>query len=323
MVCHLSGEVSSDNRRLRVNIICENFGSNTQFQTNLEITNPPPRDFENQLRQEIARIANQNPNRATEIDQTSSPAEISRLQSQINSLQETQITLVPQRIATPINLNDPNMRNPRIGIIGDSITHIGNSGNGYARIIQRNIPNSIVEAHGIVGNRTGEMRRRFEADITAHNYNIVIIEGGVNDLPAVTSDSLIQRRVELIERNLTRMIQMARENGSQVILLTVMPWAGYGTSSQSAQRATNELNRWILNQNDPQHGIRVVNMSLLGEPDRNGFLRLRAGISMDNLHPINRGTTHNGQTEIARLILDQAFAIEIRQNQQSQQRITR
>jgi hypothetical protein len=116
---------------------------------------------------------------------------------------------------------------------------------------------------------------------------------------------------------------MARENGSQVILLTVMPWAGYGTSSQSAQRATNELNRWILNQNDPQHGIRVVNMSLLGEPDRNGFLRLRAGISMDNLHPINRGTTHNGQTEIARLILDQAFAIEIRQNQQSQQRITR
>lgn len=304
MSCHLRGIANQNNTQLQISIVCENFGATQEFQTGLQITNPPPREIEQNIRNAVRETARQNPQRRQEIEASLTQEAINLILEYIQGLTPRAGPLVPQRTTNYINLSSP-----RIGVMGDSITHIGESRNGYIGILQRNIPNSTAEGHGIVGNRTGEMRRRFQRDILDHNYNIVIIEGGVNDLPAVTNDSMIQRRVELIERNITRMAQMARDSGAQVIILTVMPWAGYGTSSQSAQRATEELNRRLLALNDPQNGIRVVNMESLGERDRNGFLRLRRDLSMDNLHPINRG-----QREIARAILNQAFGIEISQS---------
>ncbi len=318
MSCHLRGTATENNTRLQVSIVCENFGTTQEFQTNLQITNPLQRNTSELIRRAVRETAEQNPQRRREMEAALTQEAIDLILEYARELNQTTGTIIPQRRANYIDLGNPTLLRPRIGVMGDSITHIGSSRGGYVGILQRNIPNSVAEGHGIVGNRTGEMRRRFQEDILDHNYNIVIIEGGVNDLPAVTNDSMIRTRVDLIERNITRMAQMARDSGSQVIILTVMPWAGYGTSSPSAQRATEELNRRLLTHNDPQNGIRVVNMDALGERDSRGFLRLRSGLSRDNLHPINIG-----QQEIARAILSQAFGIEMTQNAQNQQRIPR
>lgn len=318
MSCHLRGTAINNNTRLQVSVVCENFGATQEFQTNLQITNPVQRNTPELIRGAVRETAGQNPQRRIEIEAALTQEAIDLILEYAGALNQTTGTVVPQRTAAFIDLGDPSLIRPRIGVMGDSITHIGSSRGGYIGILQRNIPNSIAEGHGIVGNRTGEMRRRFQEDILNHNYNIVIIEGGVNDLPAVTNDSMIRARVDLIERNITRMAQMARDSGSQVIILTVMPWAGYGTSSTSAQRATEELNRRLLTHNDPQNGIRVISMDTLGERDSRGFLRLRSGLSLDNLHPINVG-----QQEIARAILSAAFGIEMTQNSQNQQRIPR
>jgi lysophospholipase L1-like esterase len=318
MSCHLRGTAINNNTRLQVSVVCENFGATQEFQTNLQITNPVQRNTPELIRGAVRETAGQNPQRRIEIEAALTQEAIDLILEYAGALNQTTGTVVPQRTAAFIDLGDPSLIRPRIGVMGDSITHIGSSRGGYIGILQRNIPNSIAEGHGIVGNRTGEMRRRFQEDILNHNYNIVIIEGGVNDLPAVTNDSMIRARVDLIERNITRMAQMARDSGAQVIILTVMPWAGYGTSSTSAQRATEELNRRLLTHNDPQNGIRVISMDTLGERDSRGFLRLRSGLSLDNLHPINVG-----QQEIARAILSAAFGIEMTQNSQNQQRIPR
>ncbi|MBI5223815.1 SGNH/GDSL hydrolase family protein [Candidatus Micrarchaeota archaeon] len=340
MVCEVVATTNPDNTAISISFSCTRFGATALIPSGLVIGNPPPSDLPALLESAIESTAQSNPVHAADLRSLLTgnfPLLLSTITVRTYSLSpqpsSQMSTLIPSRSPpdslTPIFVPDPFARSPRIGIIGDSITQIGGRPRGYVGILQSNLPGSRVESHGIVGNRTGEMVHRFGADILAHNYNIIIIEGGVNDLPAVRNRSQIRPRVELIERNLTRMIDMVRESDRanrsraghendpprQIILLTVMPWSEYGTSSSAAQEATNLLNQWILAQHNPQAGMRVVNLAALGEADpRTGFLRLRHDLSMDHLHPINYGSYH-GQTEIARLILQQAFGITLTEPQ--------
>ena len=96
-----------------------------------------------------------------------------------------------------------------------------------------------------------QMRRRFARDVLGQGlkpgskpkYTDVIIFGGVNDL---YSDLTAKRTPKKIERDLTRMYEMAHEHHIRVIAVTVSPWGGFKRYyNQRRGCATLQVNAWI------------------------------------------------------------------------------
>lgn len=179
----------------------------------------------------------------------------------------------------------------RIGIIGDSITQ-GGFGRNLATIAGRSVT---VDSFGVSGQGSGPIARRFQRDILDHTpaFNTVIIEAGVNDLPSSAN-------INTISTNISGMISAARARGMRVIVVPILPWAGYSTSSERAQNLTTDLNNWLRTQNDGNN-VTVLDVSPLADPANPA--RMRANYTGDGLHP-NR----EGNQALAQLIFDQAVS---------------
>ncbi len=72
---------------------------------------------------------------------------------------------------------------------------------------------------GISGQTTSQMLNRFDADVIQQNPSIVVFLGGTNDI-AQNGGPIT---VEQIMNNISTMAQMAKTNGIQVILCSVLP----------------------------------------------------------------------------------------------------
>lgn len=192
-------------------------------------------------------------------------------------------------------------KNAKIGIIGDSIT-AGNENYGIPllHILKSRYPAASVDLHGVQNEGTSLIRSRFGSDIMENNYNIVVIQGGVNDvvMPKI--------KMEDIRANIRDMIRTARGKGMSVVLLTITPWEGHPTSSAAAQRRTAELNDWMFSQ--AGEGVVVVDFSSMGEgsPPRlkKEYLRPFNPKDIDRMHP-NKA----GKDEMGRIIAEQAFGV--------------
>ncbi len=97
---------------------------------------------------------------------------------------------------------------------------------------------------GVAGQTTDQMLIRFRQDVIALQAKVVVIQGGLNDVAGVHGVS----SEETVMDNLTSMAELARTNGIQVVLASVLPVCDCftkGAPRQRWQERISELNELI------------------------------------------------------------------------------
>lgn len=125
----------------------------------------------------------------------------------------------------------PGFRSPR----EDPPEGSGDPESQYAYWILERHPEWRVLNRGIAGERSDQILKRFESDVSAENPDIVIILAGVNDLYQGYPP-------EWIESELDRMYQLAAGAGIQVVACSILPYDGAGPTVLASMR---EVNEWI------------------------------------------------------------------------------
>lgn len=123
----------------------------------------------------------------------------------------------------------------KVGAMGDSLTADGR----YTKKLNNLCDSKLFVKHGVGGQGTGSMVKRFNKDIIQNNYRDVIVFAGVNDLAS-------QRSAKTIKNNLAKMYGNASAKNIRVIALTITPWKGTRHWTPERQLRTEEVNRWIL-----------------------------------------------------------------------------
>lgn len=101
----------------------------------------------------------------------------------------------------------------RVVFMGDSIT------DSWAAHFPTLFPGKPYVGRGISGQTTPQMLVRFRQDVIALHPAVVVILAGINDIAGNTGPSTL----EMIEDNLTSMVELARANGIRVVLSSVLP----------------------------------------------------------------------------------------------------
>lgn len=144
--------------------------------------------------------------------------------------------------------NKRNKSYPDVVIFGDSITNQNGdvSATGYryftssgyftwANVLSGGKMNLVANA-GIAGNSTTAMLARFDADVLAHNPDMVIVFGGTNDIAlGYTSATTIS--------NLSQIYNMLKVNGITIVVCTVLPRTEFDTTSK--KNALWDVNNFI------------------------------------------------------------------------------
>lgn len=120
-------------------------------------------------------------------------------------------------------------------IIGDSFT-----ANGSADTELGEITGMTVTPSGVAGQALHGMADRFDADIVANNPEIVIIQGGVNNLAAAVSSPLAS-----MQASIQSMVAAARTAKILPILVNVAPWSHNQYWTAGRQTWTEEYNTWL------------------------------------------------------------------------------
>ncbi|MDI6737676.1 MAG: metallophosphoesterase [Nanoarchaeota archaeon] len=186
----------------------------------------------------------------------------------------------------------PNARTERVGAIGDSITQDG----GYVNYLNMQCSAANIDffEHGISGQGSTAIARRFDSAILANNYNDVIIMAGVNNICGGKTT---------VERDLQAMYKKAKDAGLRVIALTITPWKGTtGTFGWTAacQRNQEIVNRWIMAESNADVKVDVYNV--LNDPANPGAMKTEYHASGQFLHP-----NAAGQEAIGKAIRDAAY----------------
>jgi lysophospholipase L1-like esterase len=125
---------------------------------------------------------------------------------------------------------------------------------------------------GINGQRSDEIRARFEEDVVARKPAVVVIIAGVNDVYQ-------GRQVQHVKDELAAMYRRSRNAGIRVVAGTIIP---YDTATPEQNARMHEINDWIREQARGDSGVIFADtraaVAARGQPDR------LAG-SPDGLHP--------------------------------------
>ena len=136
-----------------------------------------------------------------------------------------------------------------VAALGDSLTD-ARSGGGYLEVLESHCPQSKFLNFGKGADMTNQMRRRYENNIVpqidALGLTTLLVYGGVNDL---YSDLTAGRTNDRIEEDLSAIYDSAKQNGLEVIAITVSPWGGFSRYfNERRGQNTRLLNSWILGQ---------------------------------------------------------------------------
>ena len=123
---------------------------------------------------------------------------------------------------------------------------------------------------------------RFRQDVIDLKPAVVLILAGTNDIAGNTGPST----PEMIEGNLTSMVELARANGIRPVLCSVLPAYDYPwrPGLQPAQKIV-ALNAWMKSY-AAQHGLVYVDYWTPMADERQG---LRSDLTMDGVHPNEAG----------------------------------
>jgi len=136
---------------------------------------------------------------------------------------------------------------------------------------------------GISGQTTPQMLIRFRPDVIALKPKVVVILAGTNDIAGNTGPMTL----EMIEDNLESMAELAKANGIQVVLSSVMPVCDY-IRPQTERRPPEKiiaLNEWIK---DYCHKNKLVYLDYYSAMIDDQKM-LKKEITYDGLHPNEAG----------------------------------
>lgn len=170
----------------------------------------------------------------------------------------------------------------RVVFMGDSITDSWK--------LNEYFPNQPFVNRGISGQTTSQMLLRFRPDVIDLKPKAVVILAGTNDIAGNTGPTTL----EAIQGNLTSMVELARANGINVVLASVLPISDHNKNRagapivRSVQRPPAQilaLNNWMKKYAAENDLVYLDYYS--ATVDDKGFLK--AELANDGLHPNAKG----------------------------------
>ena len=164
----------------------------------------------------------------------------------------------------------------RVVFYGNSIT------DSWARLFPAQFPDKPYVGRGISGQTTPQMLVRFRQDVVDLHPAAVVILAGTNDIAGNTGPSTL----EMIEDNLASMEELARVNGIEVVLCSVLPVYDYPwrRGLEPAEKIV-ALNDWMKLYAEEYGAVYVDYWSAMADA-RKG---LRADLTIDGVHPNEAG----------------------------------
>jgi lysophospholipase L1-like esterase len=142
----------------------------------------------------------------------------------------------------------------------------------YAYWLMQAHPAWEVINQGVNGERSDQIRGRFDEDVIAKKPAIVVIIAGVNDVYQ-------GRDANHVKAELSAMYRRAKDAGIKVVAGSIIP---YNTATPDQNARMHEINDWIASQSRTDPNIRFVDtraaVAAAGQPDR-------LVSSPDGLHP--------------------------------------
>jgi lysophospholipase L1-like esterase len=166
----------------------------------------------------------------------------------------------------------------------------GDETSQYAYWMMKAQPGWEVINQGINGQRSDQIRARFEADVIAQTPQIVVIIAGVNDVYQ-------GRGIEHVTTELAAMYRCAKDAGIKVVAGSIIP---YNTATADQDARMHAINDWIRAQAAADSNMRFVDTrAAVAAPDNPD----RLVSSPDGLHPDAAGYREMADA-IARVIRD-------------------
>ncbi len=164
----------------------------------------------------------------------------------------------------------------RVVFMGNSITE------GWAKYFGTMFANKPYVNRGIGGQTTPQMLVRFRQDVIALRPAVVVILAGTNDIAGNTGPST----PEMIEDNLASMAELAKANGIQVVLSSILPVFDYPwrPGLQPAPKIV-AINAW-MKRYAATHGAVYLDYHSAMADERRG---MKADLATDGVHPNEAG----------------------------------
>lgn len=135
---------------------------------------------------------------------------------------------------------------------------------------------------GISGQTTLQMLLRFRQDVIALKPRVVHIMAGTNDIAGNTGPM----EMSGIEANIASMVDLARVNGIQVVIGSVLPAAKFPWRPElDPGPKIVALNQWLKSYSAAMHLVYVDYYAALTD----GALGLRSDVTTDGVHPTLAG----------------------------------
>ncbi len=157
---------------------------------------------------------------------------------------------------------DESLAHPHAVVLGDSIMHYSDelvarrlkevmdgSLGGDGRASVKGVTKGGQLINGVNGN--GWIGRQFDRYVADPDINLIVLQGGVNDIGWFGKTGHSKAREEWISRMMERfgeMVEAAIRNKKALVLVTVSPWKGQTTWNGVGQEETEALNSWMKEQ---------------------------------------------------------------------------
>ncbi len=169
----------------------------------------------------------------------------------------------------------------------------GDETSQYVYWLMKAHPGWDVVNQGINGQRSDQIRARFEEDVVAKKPAVVVIIAGVNDVYQ-------GRPAEHVEEQLAAMYARAHGAGIRVVAGTILP---YNSATPEQNLAMRNINDWILTQARADPGVIFADTRAAVADPRNPD---RLFSSPDGLHPDAAGYRRMART--IELAIEQALS---------------
>lgn len=214
---------------------------------------------------------------ATPLDANAEKQRADRLQSRLNDFANlARYSKANEEVKPPAKGEN------RVVFLGDSITDSWK--------LAEYFPNQPYINRGISGQTTMQMLIRMQPDVVAHKPKVMVLLAGTNDIAANTGPATN----EFIQGNIASIVDIARANGINVVLASILPVSDYNKRTNGEVIIRTEqrqparilaLNNWIKNYCQLKGLVYLDYFS--ATVDEKGFLK--AELANDGLHPNAEG----------------------------------
>ncbi len=195
------------------------------------------------------------------------------------------------------------LSSPRIVLFGDSIVHYSDE------LVARRLAEAINEskdggapaaAKGITkGGQliNGWIGSQFDKKVAAADNNIIVLEGGVNDIGwwgKLTNSLIREDSFQKLISRLEGMVAKAIQNRKVLVLVSVSPWKGSPYWSEEGQWYTSRLNSWMREQSGKTGVFYADTYSVLESSCESGVLE-KGYRGVDVQHPNDAGKRAIGE----------------------------